>query len=362
MLSLKKIFPFLFPQPRPEPVSTLDDLGKDQNMIAPDQYQNLVLILKDLGIPFSEFQILGENERSRASQWGRIENGNLVALSLRNTRFRQFDQLAGFSDLAELSLENCRLEKLPELPVITSVKILYLGRNMLTNFSNIERFLALEYLSINQNRITSLDDFPEMPHLLSLNLSDNQIRVIGRFKPGNNLNSLSLTGNQLETFPLAELPDQLNYLNLNQNPLRILRPDLAEMTEEDELTLQALVKAYDKKYPVRSGSAKKSRGAIKTKTNIFASSSRITGKGSYQSIRGYYQRKLTKGMHINQIKMRISITSGILRVKLSDHSGIAIPSRPLDISGQPKESGLYEKWVVFETITPEVRGVEFELF
>ncbi|MCB0844182.1 MAG: hypothetical protein KDE26_13090 [Bacteroidetes bacterium] len=359
---LKNLFPFLFPQPKPEPVITLADIEQGQIFIQPDQYQKLTEILQEIGLAKDQFQILNQDERGEKDQWARVENGSVIALSFRNSQFDQFAKLRHFPALKELSLESCGLEGIPDFYPSDSVKTLYLGGNQIQDLTNLACFPNLEYLALNWNHLTSLHTFPHLPALLTLNLTDNQIQDLEGFVPGKNLNSLSLASNQLKTFDRIDIIEQVNYLNLDRNLLRILQPDLSEITPADELTLQAVIKAFDKKHPVRSGRAQKSRGSVTTRTNIFSSSSQITGKGRYESIRGYYQRKLAKGMHIHQVNIRVSVSTGILRVKLSDREGVVIPSRPIELSGNLREGGYYEKWIVFETITPEVKGVEFELF
>ncbi|XP_071293090.1 leucine-rich repeat-containing protein 40 isoform X2 [Agelaius tricolor] len=163
---------------------------------------------------------------------------NLVRLNLACNQLKELPaDLSAMKSLRQLDCTKNYLETVPpKLATMASLEQLYLRKNKLRSLPELPSCKLLKELHAGENQIEILnaENLKQLSSLCVLELRDNKIKAVPEeITVLQKLERLDLANNDISRLPytLGNLP-QLKFLALEGNPLRTIRRDLLQGTQE----------------------------------------------------------------------------------------------------------------------------------
>ena len=157
----------------------------------------------------------------------KVENGEVVELSLFNQHISDCSSLSVLQNLTSLDLDNNQISDCSSLTVLQNLTSLYLGNNQISDCSSLAVLQNLTSLGLDNNQISDCSSLAVLQNLTRLDLRNNQISDCSSLTVLQNLTSLYLGNNQIATIPESFLELDMKWhlgwkvggLVLDNNPL-----------------------------------------------------------------------------------------------------------------------------------------------
>lgn len=268
------------------------------------------------------------------------------------------------AQLTKLNLSQNALRSPLALPPLPALQHLNLGSNQLSSLDFLSACPQLRFLRLSYNQV-SQPTAPPHHQLEELILSHNQVKTIPLLDSLPRLRRIDLEANAIRHISAERVASRYEAVVLDANPLRIFERSPEAYDEQDWRTYHHFLQLCQQRYADRHPTTGKVY-EVSRKTRFHKSLLKHGANGVHTGtvgrLKGAWWTVVAESPYeVGRVEVRVSIRSGLLRVRLRDRDTLVIPRHPVSLSGYLSLWGEEEHRLRFESLSPEVEGLRYEV-